>query len=278
MTSLPNIHVAAPLAKRQAKTWVETLARCGYAARGVVYVVIGALAFKSALNAGGRTTDAQGALHTIAGQPLGRLLLILVGVGLLGYAIWRFVEASVDPEGKGSNAKGIAQRLGSVLSGLAYTSLAFTAFRIIMGSGGNRGPSQQEWTARLLAQPWGVWLVTAVAMGVIGAGLHAFIKAYNAKFRDKLMIEKMDARKAEWITRLGRAGYGARGIVWILIGWFLFNAARHSNPKESGGLSKALDTLAAQPYGPWLLGHTAVGLVAYGLYALAESRYRKIYL
>jgi multisubunit Na+/H+ antiporter MnhC subunit len=278
MISPQNIGDLGHQAKRQAQPWVEGLARAGYAARGVVYIVIGILAFQSAFSTGGQTTSSQGALHTIAGQPFGRILLGLVAIGLLGYALWRLVEAGSDPENKGSDAKGILQRLGSALSGLAYTGLAFTAFKILLGTRSGKSASQQDWTARLLSQPLGQWLVGLVGLIVIGLGFNALYKAFTAKFRDKLKTEKMSALEDTWITRIGRAGYGSRGVVWVMVGWFLVQAGRYSDASKTRSLPQTLDTLAAQPYGPWLLGGVAVGLVAYGLYALAEARYRKIYL
>lgn len=278
MTSPQKIQSTARQAKRQARPWVEGLARAGYAARGIVYIVIGVLAFLSALSAGGQTTNSRGALHTIAGQPFGRILLGLVGIGLLGYALWRLVEAGFDPENKGSDAKGIVQRVGSAISGLTYTGLSLTAFKIVTGASGGKGSSQQDWTARLLSQPLGQWLVALVGLVVIGIGCNALHKAFTAKFRDKLKIEEMSGVENTWITRAGRAGYGARGVVWIMIGWFLVQAGRHSDARETRSLPQTLDTLASQAHGPWLLGAVAVGLVAYGIYALAEGRYRKIYL
>lgn len=277
MTSPQKLQRTASKTKRQVRPWVEGLARAGYVARGLVYIVIGVLAFLSALSAGGQTTNSRGALHTIAGQPFGRILLGLVAIGLLGYALWRWVEAGFDPENKGSDAKGVLQRLGSVLSGVAYAGLSLTAFRIVIGATGGKSSSQQDWTARLLSQPLGQWLVVLIGAVVIGLGINAFSKAVSAKFREKLKTGEMSALENTWITRAGRAGYGARGIVWMMIGWFAIQAGRHSDASETRSLPQTLDTLAAQPYGPWLLGAVAAGLVAYGLYALAEARYRKIY-
>jgi hypothetical protein len=278
MTPAQPIQQKAAQATRQAKPWVEALARGGYVARGIVYLIIGVLAVQSAMHAGGKTTNAQGALHTIAGQPFGRILLLFVGLGLFGYALWRFVEAGLDPEGRGSDAKGLLIRAGSAVSGFVYTGLGLTAFRIVAGSSGGSGASQQDWTARLLSQPLGKWLVAAVGLGVIGIGIHALYKAFSAKFLKKLGTGQMSANQKTWITRLGRAGYGARGVVWIIIGWFLMKAGLNSNAGQSRSLPQALDTLAAQSYGPWLLGAVAVGLAAYGLYAIAEARFRRIYL
>jgi hypothetical protein len=260
----------------EAKPWAVALARWGHVSKGIVYIIIGVLAFGAAFGVGGRTTDSNGALHTIAEQPFGRVLLGLVGVGLLGYALWRFAEAALDPENKGSDAKGIGQRFGYAFSGFVYGSLAFTAFRIVLHVTGGNQTSQQDWTATLLARPFGQWLVAIVGLITIGTGISALAKAFTAKFREHLKIGEMDHDKEVWVTRLGRIGYGARGVVLSIIGVFFLNAARQANPQKSGGLDEALDALARQTYGPWLLGTVAVGLIAYGLYAVAEARYRKI--
>lgn len=267
-------------AKREAEPWVIALARFGYAAKGIVYGVIGILAFQAAFGAGGQTTDTRGALREIVQQPFGRILLGIIGIGLLGYVLWRFVQAGLDPEGKGSDAKGIVKRIGYAASGFAYAGLALAAFQILTGSGsgGGGGQSQQHWTARLLAQPFGQWLVAIVGLIIIGIALNAFYVAYSAKFREKLKMGEMSSAEDTWVTRIGRAGLAARGVVFALVGWFFIQAALQSDASETGGLGKALSTLAGQPYGPWLLGLVALGVIAYGLYAIAEARYRKIYM
>lgn len=276
MTAPDSAEQTLDEAKRQAKPWAVGLARGGHVAKGIVYIIIGVLAFGAAFGMGGRTTDSNGALHTLAQQPFGKILLGLVAVGLLGYSLWRFVEAALDPEGKGSDAKGIAQRLGYVFSGLVYGSLALTAFRIVLHVRSGNQTSQQDWTAQLLAKPFGPWLVALVGLIILGTGVNAFVKAYTAKFRKHLKIGEMGHDQQVWVTRLGRVGYGARGVVLSIIGFLFLQAARQANPQKSGGLDEALDALARQTYGPWLLGTVATGLVAYGLYAVAEARYRKI--
>jgi hypothetical protein len=117
-----------------------------------------------------------------------------------------------------------------------------------------------------------------VGLVIIGIGLHACYLAYSAKFREKLNTAQMSHTEDTWITRVGRAGLGARGVVLLIIGWFFLRAARQADPGQSGGLDRALDTLASQPHGRWLLGMVAAGLIAYGIYALAEARYRRIYI
>ncbi|MEM8530952.1 MAG: DUF1206 domain-containing protein [Chloroflexota bacterium] len=256
--------------------WTEGLARAGYAAKGIVYVVIGVLATLAAFGPGGETTDSQGALQTIASQPFGKILLGIVGVGLVGYVLWRVVEGVADPNDKGSDPKGLLQRLGYIISGLAYTGLAFTAFSIVLGSGSGNSNSRQDWTARLLEQPFGPWLVGLVGCAIIGVGLWQFYDAYKADFREKLDSSKMSQAEKEWVTRIGRIGRTARGITFGIIGGFFIQAAVQYDPNEAKGLSGALSTLAQQPFGPWLLGAVAIGLTAYGIFMLSRARYEQI--
>jgi hypothetical protein len=256
--------------------WVEKLARFGYAAKGVVYFIVGVLAAEAAFGVGGKTTDTKGALQTIVTQPFGKILLALVTIGLLGYVVWRFVEVVEDPEHRESGAKNIGLRLGYALSGLAYAGLALTAVRLLMGMGGANGNTTRDWTARLMGQPFGRWLVVLAGLGVVGFGLYQFYKAYAAKLSAMLKWNEMSAEARTWVVRLGRAGLAARGIVFVIIGGFLAQAGLRSNPGEVQGLGGALETLARQRFGPWLLGIVALGLAAYGVYQLAMARYRRI--
>ncbi|MEW6492505.1 MAG: DUF1206 domain-containing protein [Cyanobacteriota bacterium] len=259
--------------------WVERLARLGYTAKGIVYAIIGVLAVQAALGTGGKTTDAKGALGTIAAQPFGQFLLALVALGLIGYVVWRFVEAIQDPEHRNSNeAKGWARRIGYAISGIIYASLAFSAIQLIMGasSDGSNSSSTQHWTARLLAQPFGQWLVGAIGAFVIGLGFYEFYKAYKFKFRRNLKLHQMSSTEETWAMRISRFGIAARGVVFLITGFFLIQAARQSDASEARGLDGALETLARQPYGPLLLGIVALGLVAYAIYMWIQARYRRI--
>ncbi|NEQ24981.1 MAG: DUF1206 domain-containing protein [Microcoleus sp. SIO2G3] len=257
--------------------WVERLARLGYLAKGIVYAIVGVLAVQAAFGSGGQTTDTKGALGAIASQPFGKFLLALLTVGLIGYVVWRFVQAVQDPEHKGDDAKGWATRLGYAVSGLIYASLAFTAISLIRGSGGGGGGnSEQDWTARLLAQPFGQWLVGLVGAFVIGLGFYQLYQAYKAKFRKQMKLQEMSPTEETWATRIGRFGLGARGVVFCIIGFFLLQAARQSDASQVRGLDGALQSLAQQPYGPWLLGIVALGLIAYGIHMAVQARYIRI--
>lgn len=262
---------------QQPSEWVERLARFGYAAKGVVYGIVGLLAAQAAFGAGGKTTDTQGALQAIVTQPFGKVLLSVVALGLIGYVLWRFVQAIKDPENKGTDAKGLAQRLGYAVNGLIYGSLAFSAVGLVLGSGsGGNSNSTQDWTARLLSQPFGQWLVGTIGAFIIGLGFYQFYKAYSAKFRKELNLTELSNTEQTWVTSIGRFGLAARGIVFCVIGFFLIQAARQSDPSEVRGLAEALQVLAQQPYGPWILGIVAVGLIAYGIYMVLQARYRRI--
>jgi hypothetical protein len=258
--------------------WVEKLARFGYAAKGFVYAIVGVLAVQAAFGQGGKTTDTKGALGAIAAQPFGKFLLALVTVGLIGYVVWCFVQALKDPEHKRDGAKGLVRRIGYGISCLVYTSLAFSAIRLIMGSGASRSStsSQQDWTARVLSQPFGQWMVGLVGAIVLGFGFYELYQAYKAKFRKQMKLNQMSATEEIWATRIGRFGVAARGVVFAMIGFFLLQAAHQSDANKVQGLDGALRSLAQQPHGPWLLGIVALGLVAYGIHMGVQARYRRI--
>lgn len=257
-------------------TWVERLARFGYAAKGVVYGIVGLLAAQAAFGAGGKTTDTQGALQEIVTQPFGQILLALVAIGLFGYVIWQFVQAIKDPEHKGTDAKGILQRIGYAISGIIYAGLALSAVRIILGSGGGNSNSTEDWTARLLAQPFGQWLVGTIGAFIIGLGFYQFYKAFTTKFRKEFNLTDLSDTEQKSVKGISRFGLAARGVVFCIIGFFLIQAARQSDATEVQGLGEALQTLSQQPYGKWLMGIVALGLIAYGIYMVMQARYRRI--
>jgi Domain of Unknown Function (DUF1206) len=258
--------------------WVVFLARFGYAAKGVVYLIIGGLAMAAAAGKGGATTDRNGAVRAIYNQPFGVFLLILVAIGWLGYAVWSEVQATLDTEHAGGDAKGIAQRIGYAAVGLSYAGLAVGALRLAFGKGGGQSSNAQtqDWTARLLSAPWGVALVILVGLVVVVIAGILFYQAYTGKFADSLDLTVAAGRLRDGAVWLGRLGYAALGVVFTIIGIFLIVAAIRHNPGEAKGLSGALSTLVQQPYGHVLLGIVALGLVAYGAYSFVEARYRRV--
>jgi len=265
-------------AVQQASPVIVALGRFGYAAEGCVYALIGILAVQVALGRGGATTDNTGALTRIAQASFGRFLLIAIALGFVGYACWRFLAAALDPEGKGTDAKGIATRIGYAFTGAIHLAFAVSAIRLLQtgDAGANSDASAKSGTAQLLARPFGQWLVAIVGLCVLGVAGLQFYRAAKAGFRENARLEEMSSQEERWYTLLGRAGYAARGFVFAIISLFLIIAARSANPEAARGLDSVLATLASQPFGPWILGAVAVGFIAYGLFLFAEARYHRI--
>jgi hypothetical protein len=265
-------------AARESRPWVEGLGRLGHAAHGVVYGIVGLLAARAALGTGGATTDPEGALAWIVQAPFGRLLLGAIAAGLAGYALWRFVEAGLHSDGRGEDAKRVAACVWRVVNGLIHLGLALSALGLSPGRGGAVGSDEaaRDWTTRLLEYPFGQGLVALVGLVVLGVGVLQLRCAYTASFRGELELAAMTAEQQQLATRLGRLGFGARGIVFLIVGGFLMAAALHARPEEARGLGGALATLVAQPYGPWLLGIVAAGLLCYAAFSLAEARFRRM--
>ncbi|WP_043361371.1 DUF1206 domain-containing protein [Belnapia sp. F-4-1] len=254
---------------------LELLARLGYAARGVVNLLIGLLAVLATFGRGGGATGSKGALQTLLLQPMGSLLLAVVGLGLFGFALWRVFQSLLDADGLGRAPRAIIVRLGQMVSAFVYTGLGVFAVSLLFGfaTSGGEEQSARDWTRWLLAQPFGRWLVGAVGLAIVGAGLGMAYKAWSASFARHLAC---NGATATWVMPLGRLGYAARGIVFLIIGGFLMLAAYHTNPSTTHGLGGALLALQEQPFGRLLFGLVAFGLVAFGTFEFAEARYRRI--
>ena len=264
--------------EHEARPWIIGMARFGYVAKGVIYIVIGLLAFQAALGQRDAQDDAKDALAQIAIQPLGRILLGALTVGLFGYVLWKVVEAVFDPERKGNSLRGLFKRGAYLISAIVYTGMAVTSFQVFAGIGGWQeevGPD--FWTARFLVQPFGRWLVVLAGLVVIGAGLFQFYLVITANFKGPLKSHRMNALENLWALTTGRVGLTARGVILVTIGWFLVQAALEFDPDQAGGTKEALAALANTRFGPWILGAVAIGLVSYGIYTAFLSRFRQIY-
>jgi hypothetical protein len=271
-----EIDVATTRAVNEARPWLIRFGRFGFAAKGVVYTLIGVLAVRAAVGAGGEVAGKIGVLEEISRAPFGRYLLAAIGIGIVGYALWRCIQAFMDTENKGSSAKGIAVRTGYFCIGLLYTGLAASAFRLSSGDWEDAGDAMQGWTARLMSHNFGEWAVAGAGIAVIAYGARQAYRGYTLKFRQKLRTSEMSAAERKWATRLGAIGYLSRAVVFWIVGVFLIVAVMHSDPNEVRGLDGALATLARQPWGPALLGIVALGLIAYGMYTFVEARYRRM--
>ena len=254
----------------------EWLARLGLAARGVVYAVIAILALKVALGDGGKTTDQQGALKTIAQQSFGEILLVVVAIGLFGYALWRLVRAAIGhgAEGDRDDAK---ERIDGVASGIGYGILFVTALGILFGSGGGGGGGgPQSTTGGVLDWPGGQILVIIAGLVLLGVAVDQGIKGVKRKFLEKSHTERMSEKTKKVFTAFGVFGHLARMVIFGLMGYFLIKAAIDYDPKEAVSLDGALAKLANSAGGPLVLGAVAVGLLGFGLYSFMDARYRRV--
>ncbi|MEP6892420.1 MAG: DUF1206 domain-containing protein [Gaiellaceae bacterium] len=249
----------------------EWLARAGFVARGLIYVIIGVLALKLAAGLGGKTTNQQGALRTIAHQPFGRILLLAVAIGLGGYALWRIVRAAV-----GQHGDSALDRISGLASGLVYAGMCLIAVKLLVGAKPSTTANPHKATAGVFGWPAGTWIVGLVGAVLIGVGLYQGYRGLSKDFLDDSKTEQMSPSGRRWFERIGILGYLARMVVFGLIGVFLIKAAVDFRAKTAIGLDGALAKLAHQPYGHLLLGVVAAGLIAFGVYSLADARYRKI--
>jgi hypothetical protein len=256
--------------------WFTTLARLGYAAKGLVYIIIGWLALMTAISAGGQTTDPQGAIAAVYQHPFGKALLFIIFVGFVGYALWQFARAAFNPDGEGDAKKDTVRRIGYAVVGVSYLGFALAALRLALQHVAPKGSnaSTQDWTARLLSAPGGV--VVLLGLIVLGVAVGLFYEAWKLRFERAFPLGQMNEIERKLTRYTGRYGIGALGAIFIIIGLFLIDAAVHRDPQQARGLAGALATLAAQPFGPWLLGLVALGLIAYGVFGWVEARYRRI--
>lgn len=254
---------------------LEHLARFGYGARGFVYCVVGALALLAALGQGGSAGDSKSALRTVLGGPFGAVIVGLIAVGLAGFALWRLVEGATDADRRGRSAKALAVRGAHLISAVIYAGLSLTAAQLAFGIGraSAGGDGLQDWTRWLLDQPLGPWLVGLVGLGIVAAGLGYAGKAWKGDVVARLSLP---SGSETWADRLGRFGYAARGLVFLIIGGFVLMAAWTQGPSEATGLSGAFAALRAQPYGWVLLAVVAAGHFAFGAFGLIQARYRHI--
>jgi hypothetical protein len=258
--------------------WTKGLARAGLVAKGITFGIVASLALKVALGAGGNLEDRPAALHTVAKSGFGRVLLAALAIGLAGYALWRFAQALLGRKLETGEREGVLKRIGFAARGALYAWLAFLCAELVVdahkSTGG--GNNEDKATARVLDLPLGGWLVAAAGLFVIGAGLFNVYRGLSRKFRKDLKEQQMGSKERRWYSVIGVIGHEARGAVFLLAGVFLVRAAWQYDPEEAVGLDGALAKLAHAQYGDLLLGLTAAGLFAYGLFCLIQARYREV--
>jgi Domain of Unknown Function (DUF1206) len=253
---------------------MDGVARFGLAARAVVYVVVGWLGLQIAFGNHPHQANQRGAFAELAqGGGIGLALLWVLGFGLGAYALWRLSEAAF---GTGAEGSGKGARVKCAVRGLIYAGLCVSTFTFIAGT--SRTPQAQQQatlTARVMRHEAGRWLVGAVGLVVVVIGAFLVFEGVTRRFERNLRMAEMRPTTRTVVSRLGSVGSIARGIVFGTAGALVVIAAVTFDPHKSTGLDGAMRTLAQQPYGPWLLGALAIGLMAFGVFGFAEARWAR---
>jgi hypothetical protein len=250
------------------------MARAGYVARGVVFLILAYFTALAASGAASRTIDSKEALNKVLAQPLGGLLLGVMAIGLLCFGLWRTSQCVIDPDCYGCDAKGWTRRGIYGLAGLFYIGFAVVAAAMIVGlATGDTDSSIRDWTAWLLSKPAGRWLIGAIGLIVLGSGIGTAVSGIRAKFNEQLALSRRPRRV---VTALGSIGFLTRAFVFAIIGVFLIFAAIDSNAHEATGFAGALMIVKQHRYGTMLLALVAAGLFAFGAFGIAEAVFRRI--
>ncbi len=268
--------MAARLPKAARKA-LETTSRFGYAARGLVYLSVGAIALLAALDLTPKAKGTGGAIEAWAQWPLGLALITAVAVCLIAFSIWRFLQAAFDADHHGLDPKGIAIRVGQAVSGVIYGALAFSTLELLDGfediGEADESDSARSFAAEVLAMPHGDWIMILAGLALLAVGVGNLIQGAVQDFAKRL---KCSDALCRWAVPLGRIGYVGRGLATLPAGVFLMRAGIEARSSEARSWGDALQTLEGQPYGSLILGAIGAGLIAFGLFGVFEAFFRRI--
>jgi hypothetical protein len=261
---------------QQFRAWVEPLARIGFVAKGVVYLLLGGLALRFAVGEGGGITDAHGAVTNLLREPYGRLLIGALAAGLGLYAAWRVLEAFADANGKGTSPAGLGARAAYAGSAAVYGALAIDAARIASASRGGAQGNTAAVPPMLFESVIGEWAIAAAAVALIVYGALQCRRAFSRQLSDRLSLSHVSASAGRAVVRLSRFGIGARAMVLAVTGVVMFRRLESLQAAADTGTAESLRLLATLPTGRVILGCVAGGLMAYGLFQFVQARYRTI--
>jgi hypothetical protein len=254
---------------------LEYVARGGFIGYGIVHLLFAWVALQVAFGNSNQESDQSGALQQLAGNGVGKVILVLIAIGMVGMALWQAFEAVIGESGP-QDKTAIAERVVSGIRAILYLSLAFYAVKVLRGGNASMAQNQESKSAGIMTHSGGRWLVGLVGVVVLGVGIGIFVYGVMKKFLKHLNTQEMPASVRKSTTRLGMAGYAAKGVAYAIAGVLVIVAAVTYDPDKARGLDAALKTLAGHPWGVWLLALIAVGIAAFGVYCFAQARYRKV--
>jgi hypothetical protein len=269
-----NIKVEGKKVAKQAafNPWMERLTRLGYAVKGFLYAAIGIISIAGALGKSNTPADQLGAIVEFSKLSYAEPVMWILLVGLVSYSLWGVIRAVFDPFRKGTDLEGLLSRGGYLISAVTYATFVVPTYNVIKGvRQGSAASSNVQLVSRIMNMPMGRWLIGGVGVAAIGAGLYQMYSAIKMDFDQRFKPYALTPDQRRIAIQIGRFGTFARGVVFGLVGFFLALAAVQANPRHARGFDGALDYLAKQPYGIWLLGFVAIGLIAFGIYSLMSA-------
>jgi len=256
---------------------MDRLTRLGYTVKGAIYITIGIIALGAAMGRNSTPADQLGAITAIGKLPLGPLVLWIILLGLVSYSLWGVIRAVLDPYHKGSDTKGLLERGGYLVSALTYASFVLPTYQLIKGLSNRSSDSKTiHYVATVMAMPAGRWIIGIVGVSIILGGFYQMYAGFSKQFQQRFKPYALSAEQARTANRLGRFGTIARGFVFALAGLFLTLSAYLANPGQAKGIDGALKFLGDQPYGLWVLGIIAIGLIAFGVYSIMGAVWFKL--
>jgi len=251
------------------------LGRLGLGARGVLYILLAYLALRVAFGQPNSGADRQGAVHTVARQPFGRVLLAALAVGFGAYALWKLTLAAFGGSARGGSDKK-TKRVIALATGVSYGLFFATTIALAAGSAGSAGSAggdkaEVDLTGKVMQHSFGRALVGVVGAAAIVIGAVLLRRALSGKRDVKLQPMSLSVRRG--VETLAKVGLTARAVIIAAAGVFVVQAAVAFDPNKAKGLDGILKSFAHTPVGPWMLVLIAGGVLAFGLYSLAAARY-----
>jgi hypothetical protein len=254
---------------------IKYLGCAGLTAKGIVYCLLGLLAFMAAFHLGGQSagdTDRTAVFEFLERQTGGKIMLGALAVGLICYTLWRFVQGAMKPSGLDANSKAAAKRIRYIASGMVYGMFAYQIIRRLFAPQSGSGDSSQDAIRELLNKSYGQALVGAIALGLLIIGVYQIYYGLSGKYK-KHVSKVIGIDHGDVLLKSGKIGYVARGLVWLLMSFLFFRSALYSNASEAGNTSKAFEFLKGSSYGSYLLAAVALGLICYGTFNFVRARY-----
>ena len=255
---------------QQDLSWAVPVMRAGYAGRGLVYLVVAGFSLYAIWH-GGQAQGTSSALAQLEGTAWGAAVLLAIFLGMIAYAVWRWIDAAFDLEEYGSDGEGVVARIGMAVTGTVHLGIGGAAFLLLFTSRGSGGGSTlTKAVDAVMGWPAGRWLVGAAGLAIVGAGIYYIGKAWKESYRQHLRANHFTTR---WNWML-KAGLMAQGAVMLILGGLVIYAALSHNPQEAGGVGQAFAWLRGQPYGRVLVAVLCAGLLGFAVFCFVNAAYR----